>query len=501
MSKTKAKIEFGDFQTPPDLTKLMLERLNDLDFDPTIIIEPTCGVGEILLQANAALRPRESLGIEINTEYAKAALQKANSENGNIRIINADIFTTIRSLEICENESYLLIGNPPWVTNSGIGAISGENLPTKQNLKGLRGIDAITGKSNFDVAEYILLKLLQRFYETQVVFAFLCKTIVARNLLKHLWANDILYSEARIYPIDSMKYFNAAVDACFFVIDFRQKTENKTCKVFDSIEGNRLATKYGFHNHLIVNDIDNFVSHNFFGKSQYVWRNGVKHDCTKVMELSMSDDGHLINQDGELVDIEEALVYPLLKSSDLCKEVIRIRRYVIMTQKNVGQDTSYISEKYPKTWAYLSDHALELSSRKSSIYRNKPKFSIFSVGDYSFAPFKIAISGLYKQITFQKLSSHKGKAMQVDDTCNYISCYTEDEAETLYQILTSKQVTAYLNSVIFWDSKRPITTELLNSIDLRHAAEQIGLAAQYDYACARNKVTVKERVAQPSLFV
>ena len=54
-------------------------------------------------------------------------------------------------------EPILVIGNPPWVTNSAVGALGGSNLPVKSNFQRLNGLDAITGKSNFDISEWMLL--------------------------------------------------------------------------------------------------------------------------------------------------------------------------------------------------------------------------------------------------------------------------------------------------------------------------------------------------------
>ena len=36
------------------------------------------------------------------------------------------------------------------------------NLPEKENFKRLSGTDAITGASNFDICEYIILKLIEK---------------------------------------------------------------------------------------------------------------------------------------------------------------------------------------------------------------------------------------------------------------------------------------------------------------------------------------------------
>jgi hypothetical protein len=45
-----------------------------------------------------------------------------------------------------------------------------------------------------------------------------------------------MYNKAFIFSIDSKKYFNAAVDACYFVIDSSKKIKKAECAIYDSIE-------------------------------------------------------------------------------------------------------------------------------------------------------------------------------------------------------------------------------------------------------------------------
>jgi hypothetical protein len=63
---------------------------------------------------------------------------------------------------------------------------------------------------------------------------------------------------------------------------------------------------------------------------------------------------------------------------------------LLVTQKYVGENTHHIQENAPKTWSYLQNNADRFKKRKSSIYKNRPEFSIFGVGNYTFAPWKIA---------------------------------------------------------------------------------------------------------------
>lgn len=494
------KKEFGDFQTPLELSSTMVNIINENNIYPNVIIDPTCGVGNVLLTAYDFFRPQKAIGIEINDIYCKNVLKKSN-KNEHIFIVNSDIFISMNILkkEINDKDVCLFIGNPPWATNSELSSIESANIPQKSNIKNLRGIEAITGKSNFDITEYIIIKLVEDFNLQKSVFAFLCKTSVARNILKYCWDNNIYYHKASIFPVDSKKYFDAAVDACYFVIDATKKRGVGECKVFDSIEKRNYKSTIGIYQNRMIVNMDTFKSDNYLGKSAYTWRNGIKHDCSKVMELDIIGSS-LVNGYGETVDIENDLLYPLLKSSDIANETIKTRKKVLVTQKKIGEETKYIQSKYPKTWQYLNNHANDFIKRKSSIYKNKPNFSIFSIGDYSFYPFKIAISGLYKKINFKMVYPINGKPVMVDDTCNFISCKNESEAHIVFSLLTDEKTRLFLESIIFWDSKRPVTTEILNSIDLKKIAGENYLHDHYSILTGYNQIIHKENLIQAELF-
>jgi hypothetical protein len=88
----------------------------------------------------------------------------------------------------CASEGpWLILGNPPWVTNADLGAIESNNLPNKSNFQGRSGIEAITGKSNFDISECMLLRYLDWLEGTEGAIAVLCKTAIARKILLHTW--------------------------------------------------------------------------------------------------------------------------------------------------------------------------------------------------------------------------------------------------------------------------------------------------------------------------
>ena len=195
------------------------------------------------------------------------------------------------------------------------------------------------------------------------------------------------------------------------------------------------------------------------------------------MELTPFDGGYT-NGMGENVQIEDYFVYPLLKSSDLGNGRLIPRRYVIVTQTTVGEDTSRIRIAAPLTWAYLEAHSGYLDFRKSSIYRKRPRFSIFGIGEYSFAPWKVAISGLYKGLRFEVVSPIEGKPTMVDDTCYFFPCATEDEARFWAGLLNEEDCIRFLHSLVFFDAKRPVNIDVLRRMDFAELARQHGVFAE-----------------------
>ena len=344
------------------------------------------------------------MGIEINRAYLRVLEQKLRqADRKRVELRHADFFQ-LDWEDILTHlpEPILVLGNPPWVTNSVLGRIRGSNLPIKNNFQGHRGFDAITGKSNFDISEWMLIHLLDKLQHRRAVLAMLCKTAVARKVLKHIWTRDFSISDTRLYTVDAKAHFNVSAPACLLVCRAGPPAEAKACGVFSGVSTARKISAIGMHEATLLADQKKYKKWSQLdGQGPVAWRSGIKHDCVQVMEF-IRREGAFVNGLDERVDIEDEFVFPLYKSSAVAKGVTnRPERWVLITQKSVGDDTRIIRESAPKTWSYLTEYADELDQRKSSVYQNKPRFSIFGVGDYSFAAWKVAISGLYKRIQFQ----------------------------------------------------------------------------------------------------
>lgn len=482
MAKTVDKWQFGDFQTPDKLARLVVGVLKkNHGIAPATVIEPTCGKGAFVRAASEGFSGAEIIGYDVNPDYIDEAIQSLPEEGRKKVTLHQGDFFLLNWNEVLVNCSspLLVIGNPPWVTSSELGMLNSANLPEKTNFQGRRGIEAITGSGNFDISEWMILQHVDWLAKKDGAIAFLCKYSVARKVMRKVRESDVHRFFGHIYRIDAKQHFSASVEACLFVLTTEKG--NADCEVYESIDSDKPKHVIGARDGFVVRDVEKYERRrNLRGQDlAYIWRSGVKHDCSKVMELGVEGD-HYINGYGDLVDIEEDFVFPLLKSSDIGNSRVSIfRKAVIVPQRQVGECTKYIGDTAPRTWDYLRKYEDLLNARKSSIYKGKPEFSIFGVGDYTFKKYKIAISGLYKRLNFCLVSPIRGKAVVFDDTVNFLGFDRIEEAEFVLWLLHSEPAREFYEANIFWDEKRPITTEILRRLCIKSVAKDLGKEVEY----------------------
>jgi hypothetical protein len=368
-----------------------------------------------------------------------------------------------------ENEGPLLVlGNPPWVTNAALGALGSSNLPEKTNFKNLTRLDAMTGESNFDIAEYIWLKLMMDLRDQAPTIGLLCKTSVARNVLKFSQARSLPIEHAALYRIDAKRWFKAAADACLFLLKMGPGPTRYEADVYSDLQSSQKTSRLGFVDGRLVADMDSYEAVQFLdAKSpQIEWRQGLKHDAASVMELTRSESGW-INQSGELLEVEDDFVFPLIKAGDVrLARSERVQRAVIVPQRTLGESMHHLQSDAPRLWRYLESHRDIFHRRKSSIYRGKEPYAIFGIGAYSFAPYKVIVSGLHKTPVFAVEGPQQGKPVMCDDTCYLLPFHSPVEAVRVGAALNHPLAQEFLGSVVFWDAKRPITKALLKRVDV-----------------------------------
>jgi hypothetical protein len=378
--------DLGDFQTPIPLAEKILRRLSADGRVWVRALEPTCGRGNFI---RALLRmpvpPKEIIGLEIQQGHIAAARTLIDTDQKplvDIRMTNIFETNLQRQLEWRNTGPLLVVGNPPWVTNSELGSLDSANLPTKRNIKLFKGFDAITGASNFDISEYIWIKLLKELADQNPTIALLCKTSVARNIISFCRQGAINIRDARMFRVNAMEWFKAAADACLFVVEAGSGSACYDIQVYESLDRETPATSIGFRRDYLIANLPLYSSAEFAeGFCPYTWRQGIKHDAASVVELQKDASGILRNAMGEQVDIEGEFVFPLFKSSDLNRNgVDSPSRWLIVPQRRLHDETSGLKMTAPKLWAYLDAHKKVFNARKSSIYKDAPTFSYFGLG-------------------------------------------------------------------------------------------------------------------------
>ena len=456
-----AKKSYGDYQTPFEFALKVCTFLKEQkNLKPSVILEPNCGIGNFL-KASLIFEAEKYFGVEVNPEYCKICGENFSADS--VKIFNENFFDCPAEF-FPKAENLLVIGNPPWANNAELSKLNSNNLPHKTNFKNLRGIDALTGASNFDICEYIIESLINFYRDTNAVIAMLCKISVAKNIFQEMIRANVPFKSCEIFTFDASKIFGISADACLFLIKLTDKKFfPAVCTVYDFENPNISKKILGYRDGKFYNDISKTIC-DFDGECIFEWRQGIKHDCAKIMELTFSD-GKFFNGKNELVDVEENFIFPLVKSSHIKNPLIKnFSKYVIVTQKFLSEDTANLKFTAPKLWNYLKQNEQIFCNRKSKIYKNAPPFAMFGVGEYSYLPYKVCIGGFNKNPFFALIFSDKNSVM-LDDTCYFIGFKNFDAAYTAMIYLNSDKVKFFLQSLSLTESKRPFTKKILSRLD------------------------------------
>ncbi len=449
MPRNPRQVELGDFQTPDALALAVCRRLAADGAAPASILEPTCGDGAFLAAAFAVFPDARLVGVEIDP--ARAATARRRAPQAEIHVGDAFVHDWEGTLSALPSPVWVL-GNPPWVTNAAVGALGGTNRPARRNTQGLSGLEALTGASNFDVSEWILRRLHAATGAGDRLAMFV-KTSVARRMLA---LPDL--RPLGLWRIDAQRHFDASVDAGLFAFE---RGEPRTCPAYADLEAIEPDGAWGVRDGQTTSDVDAYDAAREALKGalpQLSWRSGVKHDCARVLELR---GGH--NGLGERVDVEPEVLYPLLKSTDLHRGRAPSRA-VLLPQTRLGEAPERLATAAPRAWAYLQRHGARLDGRRSRIYRDRPRFAVFGVGEYSFSDWKVAISGLHTPPRFRVVGPHEGRPVLFDDTCYCAPMPDETEARRVAAVLGSAPAQRLLAALLFEGAKRPVTKRVLQAL-------------------------------------
>jgi len=170
-------------------------------------------------------------------------------------------------------------------------------------------------------------------------------------------------------------------------------------------------------------------------------------------------------------EIEPDLIYPLIKPRNIKRWKVVGYDYVILPQRTYGENNeAELKNKYPRTYTYLSMFRRELLQRTSRWFKNRPFYTVFGLGEYTFKPYKVvwsaigyppefAVSSIVEDVFLGK------KVLIPDNTIGSIPVDSEDETHFLCALLNS----SYIKSVIAHKSTKSkwgLSIELVKQLPL-----------------------------------
>jgi hypothetical protein len=456
--------QFGDFQTSQGLANQIVRLINSW-ISPKTIIEPTVGKGSLLIKAiNTFKEVDKVIAWDINESYVNDVKKLLHDFSFQKEIEVKDIFQVNWADYQQLKQPILIIGNPPWVTNTSISKLNGNNLPMKFNQEKQSGITALMGESNFDISESIIWNLIKQFEGRRFLLCMICKKSVIIRIIKRLYTEGI-FVDIKFYMINSKVEFQANVEAGIFVLNSQDIQNENKIRVFNDIVDQKIISELHYIDDFLIYDIKQYHTYrDYLQGTGFKWRSGVKHDLSNLFELVKYGNG-FVNKYKTYVEIEQDFVYPYLKSSDVYNQRIPTK-YIPIPQKKLNEKLPELEQIAPKLWNYLFEHRELFKNRKSRVYQKLPEFSIFGIGDYTFKPWKVAISSMYKEIKFHIIEPYDGKPVLVDDTVYFLGFDTENEAKLVYQKLNSDFARKALQTIVNTSDQRKIKIKILHKLTI-----------------------------------
>ena len=151
------------------------------------------------------------------------------------------------------------------------------------------------------------------------------------------------------------------------------------------------------------------------------------------------------------IELEPDLIYPLLRGRDVHRWRAVPSAHILMVQdpeKRRGMDEEELQRHHPKTYAYLKRFETVLRHRAAySRYfvREAPSgraevgpfYSMFDVGSYTFAPYKVVWPWIAKRIRAAVVTEHGGRPVLPDNNVTLVACSSEQEAHYFAAMLNS----------------------------------------------------------------
>lgn len=485
----------GEYYTPDWLAEHTLRRL---DYDGTgRLLDPACGSGTFLvhalqrIQKNGINNPLDYLaGIDINPLACLSAkvnlLLAVKKPPAKLPIYCTD--SLFKQAEIGQFE--YIAGNPPWV--------NWETLPVdyRQKTKYLweqyhlfphTGFESILGKGKKDISLLLTYISMDNYLSNNGKLGFVIteatlKTGGAGEGFRRFQINDSPIAVLSVDDMSRMRPFSGA-ETRTLVITLQKGTRSQfpvPYFLWKPKDGGR-SIKENWSLEKVYNKVQivDFVAEPVAGVKS-AWMSGRPAAIPATRKLRGQSDYHahagvytgganavfwlnILAQEGDLLrvqndiegsklsvkeieaSIEAEFVFPLLRGRDVTRWQASPTANILLVQNpetRQGYDPDWLRENYPKTYAYLAQFEAILRSRatfKRYFKAGAPFYSMFDVGDYTFAPYKVVWKG-FGTSTMQAavIASIDGKPIMTNQAMHpFIGLDDEDEAHFIAACLNS----------------------------------------------------------------
>jgi len=157
--------------------------------------------------------------------------------------------------------------------------------------------------------------------------------------------------------------------------------------------------------------------------------------------------------------IEDFFIYPLIKTRHVNRWKINGYIYTLQMQdpiKRIGYDEHWVKINFPKTYSYLKGFESLLRKRSSSVVRQLmekgPFYSMYAVGEYTYAPYKVVWNQMGNKLSACVISKVNDKFLGEklilpEHVLAFIPTDKPDEAHYLCAILNSSITDLILRSI------------------------------------------------------
>ena len=179
------------------------------------------------------------------------------------------------------------------------------------------------------------------------------------------------------------------------------------------------------------------------GECAHDIRHGVKDDAKAVYALDREQLGAL----------ESEHVFPYLKSRHVVKFGLFGHDLQLVPLRRMGEDNEAdLREQSPRTYQYLTDNRDRLESRASSWLDRGPFYTLFGLGDYTWADYKVVWCRLGFKPHFAVVSTREDpdlgeKQVVPGDHCMFVATDDEREAHLLCALLNSAPYQRTIRSI------------------------------------------------------